>query len=166
MKNLKPSFKPNISHFAKDHFSLLLLIESLQFESKDGIAKINIATMRCNPTSHPLHHVNRFPWKDSWGTKLKGFSDFSQKHDIYCAEKNNLFLSQHDDWDCLEDLEKAGLLEIVSFMNGYAMLTQKGIHLALSLRQHKLNGGTLNNFEYSKNILPPTSEKNEDPILA
>lgn len=156
------TFKPNISHFSKDHFSLLLTIERLQFESINCIAQINFSTMRCNPSSHQFHHVNNFSWKDSWGTRLNGFSDFLQKDDIYCAEKNKLFLSQHDDWDCLEDLEAEGLVNIISFINGYVSLTKNGINLVLLLRQHILNGGTLTNFEYSKNAFPPKPQKMND----
>lgn len=136
-----------VSKFSKDHLSLLLYVENLQFESKNKVAAINLSRMRCNPKNHPLHHVNPFPWKDSWGTKLNGFFNFEHKSDIYCAEKNGFFLTQHDDWDCLEDLEKSCLVEIISFVNGFVTLTTKGIGLSSALRVHKNNGGNLSDFD-------------------
>jgi hypothetical protein len=53
----------------------------------------------------------------------------------------------HDDWDCLQDLEAAGLVEIISRLAGIVHLTEKGNAVAFRLREHKWNGQTFATFE-------------------
>jgi hypothetical protein len=53
----------------------------------------------------------------------------------------------HDDWDCLEDLEAAGLVEIISRLAGIVHLTEKGNAVAFRLREHKWNGQAFATFE-------------------
>lgn len=53
-----------------------------------------------------------------------------------------------DDWDCVEDLEKAELLNIISLVNGFVKLTDKGFEVVADLRKHKASGRRFSNFVY------------------
>lgn len=52
----------------------------------------------------------------------------------------------HDDWDCLEDLEAAGFVWIISLINGFVRMTDLGAEVVQKLRNHKHNGGVFGNF--------------------
>lgn len=53
----------------------------------------------------------------------------------------------HDDWDCLNDLEAAGLLDILSTNDGLFLLTKNGSAVVFKLRDHKVLNGTYSTFE-------------------
>lgn len=142
--------KIKVTDFGKDHFSLLAYIETLCVDSsRGGIGELDKRRIRCNPRRHPLHSVaNQFGgphgWKKEWGTRLSGFFLKGDKRD----EKRRL--GSHDDWDCMDDLEKAGLIEIISEANGYVKLTDKGIVVAGRLREWKAKGGVFATFSYTE----------------
>lgn len=54
----------------------------------------------------------------------------------------------HDDWSCLEDLEEAGLLEILSLANYFVQLTDEGWRVAGELRKHKGQDKNYHDFAY------------------
>lgn len=118
--------------WGKDHWSTLAYVESCSVDSRnpEGIASLDLRRMRCNRNKHPLVKANGFPWDKSNGTIIKG----------------GKILKDHDDWDCLEDLEKEGLVEVISLVNGYVKLTDKGIKIAHQLREHKAKGGQFSTF--------------------
>ena len=122
--------KTGIGSFGKDHWSLLAYVEAC---CVDHGGVLDLRHMRCNPCRHPLLADSRVHrgWKPEWGTRLKG----------------GTILEHHDDWDCLEDLEEAGLVEIVSTVNGIVRLTPSGETLAARLRLHKQRGGGYANFD-------------------
>jgi hypothetical protein len=62
-------------------------------------------------------------------------------------------LADHDDWDCLEDMENAGLLEIVSVANTAIVLTAKGLAVAGHLRKHKATGGAFSDFKFKPEMV-------------
>lgn len=122
-----------IKKWGKDHWGLLAYVETRCVDHK---GKLDIKHMRCNEKTHPLHKWQRsgpwHKWQKEWGTKLK----------------NGQMLKNHDDWDCLEDLEREGFLEIISFINGFVKLTEKGIKCSAEIRNHKVNGGQFNSFQW------------------
>lgn len=119
-----------IEQFGKDHWSLLAYVEARYMDNR-GI--LDHRNMRCNIEKHPLFATPvqaHFRWRPEYGTKLK----------------DGTRLEDHDDWDCLEDLERAGLVEIISMINGFVRLTPRGKEIACQLRLYKLNGGNYAEF--------------------
>ena len=138
--------------FGKDHYSLLAYVETLCVDSsKGGVGEIDKRRVRCNPRRHPLHNVNAnmgvTGWKPDWGTRLSGFWTNA---DLTNPKRQIGF---HDDWDCLDDLDAAGLLEVLSEANGYVKLTDKGLTVAGLLRAWKAKGGMFETFQYSESKL-------------
>lgn len=114
-----------VSDFGKDHWSTFAYIECCVVDCK-GI--LNNGRMRCIKNRHPFydhgHDASACP------TLLKG------------AELRN-----HDDWDCVDDLIVAGLVEAVgSTMNPVFALTDLGRKVAAELRAHKARGGNFASF--------------------
>lgn len=139
--------KVNVTDFGKDHWSLLAYIETLCVDSgKGGIGEIDKLRVRCNPKRHPLHAVSSGlgprTWKPEYGTRLTGF----WKDDKTTDPKRQL--KSHDDWDCLYDLEMAGLLAIISEVNGFVRLTRRGIRMTAEVRAHKAQGGVFATFRW------------------
>lgn len=83
-------------------------------------------------------------WKKEYGTRLSGF--------FLKGDKRNgkRLLGSHDDWDCMDDLEKEGLIEVVSEANGFVKLTDKGFGVAARLREWKARGGMFATFSYTE----------------
>lgn len=127
--------------FGKDHWSLLAYIETLVVDNQP----IDRRRMRCNPTTHPTlvapHQHQR--WEPQWGTRLKNYflKEYFDAHDKAAYQ-----LPEHDDWDCLEDLDAAGLVEFQTLTSGVVRLTPEGRRVANELREHKQNGGTFAGF--------------------
>lgn len=142
-KTAEPKAVP-VSDFGKDHWSLMAYIETLCVDSiNKGIGTIDKRRVRANEKTHPLHAVNSghgIGWESSYGTRLS----------CYCNEQGNTCpsrqLPDHDDWDCLNDLEAAGLIDVISEANGFVKLTDKGREVAGRLRAHKSKGGMFATF--------------------
>lgn len=118
-----------MSKFGKDHWSTFAYIETRIVDHK---GEPNKRHMRCNNKRHPQHaHIDtgkEYPTILFGGVKL---------HD-------------HDDWDCLDDLEQCGLLTQPK-MRGTGLfpvyeLTDTGKQVAAQLREHKSAGGSFANF--------------------
>ena len=83
-------------------------------------------------------------WKPEWGTRLKGFA-IDKNYEVI---DKSLRLPNHDDLDCFDDLENAGLIEnLGTGLNPAAKLTKKGFAIASELRKHKADGGSFSNFK-------------------
>jgi hypothetical protein len=95
----------------------------------------DIRRMRCDEDRHPLYagHAHGFSMRfEKYPTRLKDGE-----------------LADHDDWDCMDDLESAGLLrDIGTNINPRFDLTDLGWKVAGLLRQHRAQGGLLGKFEY------------------
>lgn len=143
------------SEFGKDHWSLLAYVEARCVDGVQGLAQLGRSRMRCNPVSHPLLAAGA-PWKAEYGSRLRGYFQFPERADAQKAAAAGLLMLDHDDWDCLDDLQTAGLLEIQSLANPCAQLTARGIAVSAALRAHKMAGGVFANFEPS--ACPPPVE--------
>lgn len=139
-----------ISEWGKDHFSLVAYIETLCVDSsKKGVGEIDKRRMRANPKRHSFHAVNAVvcgPWNPDHGTRLAGYWDTLGRR-IPAR-----MLPQHDDWDALDDLEKAGLVEIISEANGFVRLTEKGMKIAAEVRAYKAKGGMFSGFRWTEPV--------------
>lgn len=122
-----------MEQWGKDHWSLLAYVECCAVEKRGILAR---SKMRCNESQRPLLHSRRVcsTWESKYSTRLKDGNT----------------IEGHDDWDCLEDLESAGFLEIISLSNPRVSLTDKGFEAAAALRKHKGGGGTFNSFKWDK----------------
>ena len=129
-----------IEHFGKDHWSLLAFIET---RCVDYAGRLDFDRMRVHPTHHSYEYSFRvYPrlkmlagWKPTWGTILKDGS----------------VLADHDDVDCLHDLEAADLVEDCTDeeLDGVRVrLTQQGMYAASLLRTFKANGGQYKDFSF------------------
>lgn len=146
----------SMNQWGKDHWSLLAYVESVCVESprqvemngkKISVGNLGHNRMRTNATTHPLLSGTGLAWKTTWGTRLKGFFELEGREDPTVAEAAGLQLTTHDDWDCLDDLGIAGLVDILSLANGWVTITPEGLALAARLREHKANGGVFATFE-------------------
>jgi len=130
-----------LTSWGKDHWSLLAYIETICVDGQDGIGMIDHRRVRCNTNTHPLlYQASMVPPEAGnayeYPTRLRGYGDDKSK----C-------IPEHDDWDCFDDLEKNGLVELVgTLMNPLVKMTKIGIAYASELRGHKASGGTFSNF--------------------
>jgi len=125
--------------FGKDHWSTLAYVGCRVVDNNGTLDREH---MRCNADRHPglANSANRIcTWDPEHGTRLGGYFD--------AKDKTKLLLSDHDDWDCLDDLEAAGLIRIGgSGINPLVSLTDAGRNVEAQLRKHKSNGGMFANF--------------------
>jgi hypothetical protein len=143
---MKKVLKPiPIEKFGKDHWSLFAYIETRCVDHKGILDKNHMrckneaaAAGRTYPGSYPS-------WDPKYGTRLKGYFKDGGEND------ESLKLPEHDDLDCFDDLEAAGLIENMGTgLHPAAKLTKYGHEIAGKLREHKANGGYFANFEYAK----------------
>jgi len=127
-----------MSEFGKDHWSTFGYIE-VRIVDHGGVPENH--HLRCINKRHPFFS-HRGGDASSYPTRLKGGK----------TQKN------HDDWDCLEDLEAAGLINnIGTGVNPVYRMTDVGREVAGRLRGHKGKGGTWENFESTLLESVPTS---------
>ena len=123
--------------FGRDHASLLAYIETLVVDSvRAGVGEIDKRRVRCNPSNGRGHYSNcsayGMPWEAKDGTRMA----------------SGEVLAAHDDWDCLDELESEGLVNVISAANGFVALTPKGAVVAERLRRHKSGGGSFATFDW------------------
>lgn len=137
-----------VQKFGKDHWSTFAYAETCCFDGAAGLGLLALQKMRCNGDKRPfMGSVIR--WAPKYGTRLAGYFEFAERAEPARAEAAGLQLSAHDDWDCLDDLEAAGFLEILNQTHGAVRMTALGSHVAAALRKHKTEGGMMANFTWS-----------------
>ena len=146
--SVKRNKRVPIYQFGRDHWSVLGYIFTLCIDGHWGVGTITHSRMRTNEKMHPLLKQGKPTAEASWrkesGTRLAG----------YTQGDGSRQLSKHDDWDCLEDLEACGLVDIISIANGFVRVTDPlGIIVACELMSHKARGGTFGNFTMSQERL-------------
>lgn len=126
-----------MKQFGKDHWSTFAYIETRCVDYKGVLDR---AHMRCNENRHPgLCDFRKPTWNPQHGTRLYG----------YFEDRNNpdLSIAEHDDWDCVDDLEAAGLIEIGGTgIHPVFTLTELGNKIASQLRIHKSKGNHFATF--------------------
>ena len=133
-----------LSKWGKDHWSLLAYVECVCVDD-GGVLRFN--KMRANPETHSLLSSGPLRWKPEYCTRLAGFFEFEERADTEKAIAAGYAIAGHDDWDCLDDLEAEGLVEVISLAWGTVTLTAAGQELASKLRTHKSNGGMFATFK-------------------
>jgi len=138
-----------VERWGKDHWSTLAFIEVLCVDYKGLLSDKHRRSLRCNPKTHPAsgYWLGKPRWEKSYGTRLKGFYTDNGK------PRPQLQLQSHDDWDCIEDMEAAGVLENNgSAINPMFKLTEQGLRYCAALRRFKANGGTFAKFDPAKHL--------------
>lgn len=133
-----------MDNWGKDHWSLLGYLDC---RCTDNGGTICGAHLRHNPNKRPavvgsdmsaispLVRSEGVAWKPEYGTKLARYFEVSEKY------RPQHRLSDHDDIDCLEDLEEAGLIKNEgSGINPLIRFTEFGNRVANALREHKRSG--------------------------
>ena len=116
-----------VEKFGKDHWSTFVYLETRVVDHRGQPARQHL---RIDANRHPglaWRHLysEDDPNKKKFPTRLVGGEE----------------LHDHDDWDCAEDLEAAGLLEIHGTgLNPIIRLTDEGRTVASDLRRHKAAG--------------------------
>lgn len=114
-----------VEEFGKDHWSTFAYLET---RCVDNGGEIERRHMRCDSDRHP-----QFAHMDT----EKKYPTLTKAGEV----KN------HDDWDCLDDLELVGLTENVGTgLNRVYKLTPLGWVVAGQLRQHRSDKGTFATF--------------------
>jgi hypothetical protein len=134
-----------VAQWSRDHWSLLAYIECRCVDNNGTVDKKH---MRCNEFRHPMHAVNRrygdlSAWSAANGTRAK----LAKPIKIDGKAVDVVRVAAHDDWDVLNELEDAGLVDVVSEANGFVKLTAAGKAMAAKIRLHKTNGGEFSNFD-------------------
>ena len=121
----------NPEFFGKDHWSTFAYVESRWVDYK-GI--LDTRHMRCDPDRHSdLFVYNALP---TVGKK-------------YPTMLSDGLLPDHDDWDCLDDLQACGLIvTIITSDKAHCMLTLLGEQVAASLRTFKAHGDNFRDFRW------------------
>lgn len=119
--------------FGKDHWNLLAYVETCAVDHRN---RLDHECMRGNPATHPFlrndaYQRDRGQWGSSHSTRLR----------------DGKTIDGHDDWDCLDDLDDAGLVEIISLVNGFVRMTDYGLAISAQLRRHKATGGKYQDFD-------------------
>jgi hypothetical protein len=152
--------RATIDQWGKDHWSTLAYIETCCVDN-DG--KLVNARMRTSHQRHPLlAHRSKF------GGGVDG-------HQYPTMLRGEATLEGHDDWDCLRDLEEAGLVKIkrptdraiwdidegrrgpIKTASGFhhkeiqvrVGLTNLGLSVTAELRAYKTKGGNFGSFSPS-----------------
>jgi hypothetical protein len=134
-----------MSDFGRDHWSTFAYFETLCVDAPDGNGRPDFERMRCNTTTHPqfggkLREAGMGGWKPEYGTRLRKFFQNGMTNVLYQRP-------DHDDWDCLDDFEEAGLLKnIGTGVNPIIKLTNYGFKIAAQLRMFKGKGGIFADF--------------------
>ena len=119
--------------FGKDHWSTLAFVETRCVDDNGVLDKDR---MRCNLNRHrglagkTQQGSGLMDWKMNWCTCLKDGTP----------------LPEHDDWDCLIDLAKAGYVEIIDIDAGTVRLTEQGWTIAHQLRRFIAQKGSYKAF--------------------
>jgi hypothetical protein len=138
-----------IEEWGQDHWSTFAYAETCVVDraNADGApyeGKLNLDRLRCNHATHGewLGRTHRMrgmvnDWKDSYGTRLKDFGKDASRR-----------LPEHDDWNCLFDMQAEHLLTVVEPRKGTIRFTDRGTALAAHVRAFKIRGGNFAAFAY------------------
>jgi predicted transcriptional regulator len=62
--------------------------------------------------------------------------------------KDSIEIKGHNDYNCLEDLERFGFLNMTTGMGQHITITEKGFEAMKQLSEHKTNGETFSTFVF------------------
>ncbi len=144
-KARKENDRIDSAFWGKEHWALLGYVETRcvdnKIRPKTSWAELDRNHMRCDVDRHPQHanSANR--------------SVPSKKYPTRLAE--GIELKDHDDYDCLDDLESHGLIIIGGTgMFPTVKMTKLGLEVSSELRAHKASGKNFAEFRRDLPRLP------------
>lgn len=143
-----------IETWGKDHWSLLAYIEYRCINHKGVLDKDHLRIKNPIIANSTGYLLPKPEWKEEYGTRLRGYFLPNKEKDI------TKILPNHDDLDCIEDMEEAGLIKnIGTGLNPACQLTKKGRQFANALSKYKQEGSTFVEFSEAiektlKEIIP------------
>ena len=122
-----------IDQWGRDHWSAFAYIEAICVER--GYCVPDRRKIQTNHNRHP--HLAYYHDKEldgaQYGIRLKGGVTLPGP--------------DYDEWDCLDDMEEAGLMvDVGTGINPAYRMTEKGCDVAAQLRKHKAMGGQYAGF--------------------
>lgn len=123
-----------MKRWGKDHWSLLLYVETRCVDYHGLLDDNHMRNKRIVDGARA--------WNPDYGTRLAS-------HDLG-GGKTQLGdrLPGHDDYDCLEDIERAGLIKNVGTgLNPQIVMTDLGYSYITKLRKWKADGGQCSDFK-------------------
>lgn len=141
-----------MDNWSDDHWRLLVLMADVHLATAEGgIPVMDYDRMRINPSSHIVHcatcdadQANR-AWNAYGGTMTRRPSS-----DVDTERRPGEVdwrISYHDDFDCVEELEAEGMLDILSTAKGEYKMTVRGLDMADRLRSHVATGRPIRDFD-------------------
>lgn len=114
--------------FGQDHWSLLAYVGAACANLLGEHAEVDRSRLRCNVGRHPGlrtdRHAALLTWREVYSTRLKNGTE-----------------SGHDDWDCLDDLEKAGYVSVGGTgIHPIVSLTSAGLREVVAINAHRKSG--------------------------
>lgn len=127
-----------IEQFGRDHWLLLLYLETLAVDHPGDTP--DPKRMRSNPETHPeLNQQRPAPLQGRWMPTY-----------ITQLAAGHTAPDGHDDYDCMDDLEAAGLIiQGANFTRAFAF-TDKGLTVVQALRLWKSQGKSFATFRVFK----------------
>ena len=125
-----------VERWGKDHWSALAYVECCAVDNK---GMLDNRRMRCDIDRHPglVYYTGRVSGDRKYPTLLAGGDE----------------LPDHDDWDCLDDLEAAGFIEQRGTgIHPVIVMTELGNKAVAALRQHKAQGGNFSVFKWRPKV--------------
>lgn len=121
-----------VNTFGKDHWSLLAYVGYRAANHEGNLSNSHLRSKHPAIKTNPLIFYH---WKPEYGTRLFGYWNTDG------TTNPRLRLLDHDDHDCLEDLEAAGFItEVGTIVNPSAKLTDEGARVCGLLAKHKSDG--------------------------
>lgn len=131
----------SVQDFGKDHWSLLGYVETCAVDNK-GVLDLRRMRVKNNTLQPNVGFGPVSEWKPEYGTRLAGYWKADKTTDL------SKRLSDHDDLDCLEDLETAGFIKNTGTgMQPVIEITKLGKSVCSDLRFHKSSGGNFADFK-------------------
>ena len=133
-----------ITRFGSAHWSVLQHVAACAQSTTPH--QLDRTWMRCNESRHPeLTAPRKRPWEPALGSMLAGYDRF--RGDAREAAEAGCQVLDHDDWDCLEDLCRAELVERLNRPD-HARLTPAGTALCDAITSHLAGGGSIAEFRW------------------
>ena len=131
--------KNKIQTFGKDHWSLFGYIGT---RVADHQGRLDLVHLRIKNPALQQNRLGTMMWKPEYGTRLKGYWNKDG------STNPTLLILDHDDYDCLDDLEEAGLIKSFGTgLNPVYKLTKFGFEVHSQLLLHKQLGKYFSDFE-------------------
>ena len=132
-----------MARWGRDHWSVFAYVEHLCVNGVGGKPGYGVPDLR-RIQANLNRHSELTSADPIFGTPHDGAA-----YGIRLGDGTELPGPDYDEWDCLEDAEREGLIENVGTgIHPVFRMTDLGNEVAGLLRSHKANGGSLSTFKH------------------